>query len=405
MRMKIGKVACLVSVFVVLFGLTATGWAQAPKTLTMGIATPLTGPAANVGANYRNAVLLAMEHQNAKGGVTIGGQKYLIDAITRDTKFDVTVAKTVSEELVFDKKVKIIFGASPVEMASMQAITEPNKILLFGMSPIAGQVGPEKPYTFILGGYPDAMYTQGALYIKEHHPQATKVASTYADLPDMPMAESAAKNTMSRFGFTWLGMEKWAAGTSDFSAVIQKILAKKPDVVDTSMSGGAMGAVLPILVKQLRQAGFDGVIWMPAVPPPGVMEEAVSKAYLNKIVTNDIDLNSPICTKAYKDLYAEYVAKYKNHPIDLMGWVYDGTTAFFNFLNTKKSMDTAVWLQGFEKYRWKNVFGFEGRWVGKPVFGNNRFMVATTWVSEWKDGKLSNMEAPPNYPWQIFESK
>lgn len=394
----------IVSVFAALFGFTTVGWAQAPK-LIVGIATPLTGPAANVGANYRNAVLLAIEHQNAKGGVTIGGKKLLIEAVIRDTKFDVTVAKTVTEELVFDKKVKAIFGSSPVEMASMQPITEPNKILLFGMSPIQGQLGPEKPYTFILGGYPDAMYTNGALYIRKQYPRATKVVSIYADLPDMPMAESAAKNTMNRFGFTWLGMEKWAAGTSDFSPVIQKILAKKPDIVDTSMSGGAMGVVLPILVKQLRQAGFDGVIWMPAVPPPGVMEKAVAKQYLNKIVTNDIDLNSPIVTKSYKGLYDEYVKKYKSHPIDLMGWVYDGATAFFNFLGTQKNMDTAAWMQGFEKYRWKNVFGIEGRWIGKPVFGNNRFMIATTWVSEWKDGKLSNMQAPADFPWQVFESR
>lgn len=403
--MRVCKTLIAALAIVALLGTAVTVRAQASKTLDIGIATPLTGPAGNVGSNFRNGVLLAVEHQNAKGGVTIGGQKYLINVTVRDTKFDPTVAKTVTEELVFDKKVKVIFGPSPVETATMQGITEPNKVMLFGMAPYIGQVGPQKPYTFFLGGCPEAMYAQGALYIKKYYPQAKKVYSTFADLPDAPVWNDAAEKTMKRFGFTWLGMEKYPAGVTDFSAVIQRMLAKKPDVIDMSGSGGAMGAVVPLLVKQLRQAGFDGVIWQPTVPPPGVMEEAVSKQYLNKIVTNDIDLNGPIATKAYKNLYKEYVAKYKTQPTDLMSWVYDGTTAFLNFLDTQQTMDTATWVQGFEKYRWKNVFGAEGRWLGKPIFGVNRFTIACTWVSEWKDGKLQNMQAPQNYPWELFESK
>ena len=403
--MKTRGLAEAILIVIAVLCMIGPGWAQAPMTLNIGIITPLTGPAANVGANYRNAVLLAIENQNAKGGVTIAGQKYVLGSIVRDDKFDPATAKAVTEELVFDKKVKVIFGPSQVEMGSTQPITEPNKVILFGMSPIMGQVGPEKPYTFFLGGYPEAMYTQGALYIKKYYPQAKKIITTYADLPDAPVWFEAGKNTCARYGFEWLGSEKYPAGTTDFSPVIERMLAKKPDVVDTSGSGGAMGAVIPIMVKQLRQAGFEGIVWQPTVPPPGVMEDAVPKQYLTKIVTNDIDLNSPICTKAYRDLYQEYVAKYKSHPIDLMGWVYDGTTAFLNFLNTQNSMDTAAWMRGFEKYRWKNIFGLEGRWFGKPIFGNNRFMVACAWVSEWKDGKLENMQAPANYPWGLFESK
>lgn len=38
------------------------------KTLEIGIGTPLTGPIGNVGSNYKNGVLMAMERQNAKGG-------------------------------------------------------------------------------------------------------------------------------------------------------------------------------------------------------------------------------------------------------------------------------------------------------------------------------------------------
>jgi ABC-type branched-subunit amino acid transport system substrate-binding protein len=391
--------------FVVFAALSGIAWSESPKTLDIGIATPLTGPAANVGSNYRNGVLLAVDAWNAKGGVTIAGQKYMLNPIIRDTKFNPTTAKTVAEELVYDKKVKIIFGTSQVDMSGMQATTEENKVIVFSQSPYKEGSGPNKPFTFFLGGYPEKMYALGALRMKKYYPQATKVASVYADLPDAPTWTEAAKNACAKFGFTWLGMEKYPANTTDFSAVIARILAKKPDVVDTSASGGAMGAVLPILVKQLRQAGFEGLIWMPTVPPPGVMTEAVPKQYLYKILTNDVDLNSPVVTKAYKDLYALYVSKFKAHPINLMFMVYDGASAVFEFLNTQSTMDTTTWVRGLEKFQWKSVYGQERRWVGKPILGVDRFFIDSLWVSEWKDGVVQNTQEVEKFPWEWFESR
>ena len=389
--MRISKAVSAIVAVMVWAGISGICSAQSAKTLDIGIATPLTGPAANVGNNYRNGVLLAIENWNAKGGVTIGGQKYLLNPIVRDTKFNPATAKTVAEELVYDKKVKVIFGPSQVDMSGMQPVTEENKVIVFSQSPYKEGTGPGKPFTFFLGGNPDKMYALGALYLKKYYPQAKKVVSTFADLPDAQTWTEAAKTASARFGFTWLGMEKYPANTTDFSSVIARILAKKPDIVDTSASGGAMGAVLPILVKQLRQAGFDGPIWMPTVPPPGVMEEAVPKQFLNEITTNDVDLGSPVVTKAYKDLYNLSVTKYKVHPINLMFIVYDGANALFEFLNTQSTMDTTAWVQGFEKYRWKNIYGHEGRWVGNRCSG---LTGSSSTVSGSPSGKTERFRIP-----------
>jgi ABC-type branched-subunit amino acid transport system substrate-binding protein len=56
-------------------------WAYAqkaapPKTLDIGIAMPLTGPAADLGTDVRNTALIAIDDQNAQGGVKIAGEKY-----------------------------------------------------------------------------------------------------------------------------------------------------------------------------------------------------------------------------------------------------------------------------------------------------------------------------------------
>jgi ABC-type branched-subunit amino acid transport system substrate-binding protein len=383
----------MVGVVGLMFGGYATT-AAAPKTLEVGIATPLSGPAGNLGANYQNAVLLAIENQNKEGGVTIGGQQYMLKAIIRDIKFDPAVGKTVAEELVYDKKVKVIFGPSMVEAGAMQAITEPNKVLLFCMAPMSRLTSPEHPYSFFVGGYPAKQMAVGAEYIKKFYPEAKTAVSTYLDAPDAPVYFGSAKATYAKYGFEWLADELYPYTITDFAPVVARIMAKKPDMVNITGSGGGMGAMMGLFTKQLREAGFKGIIWMPSVPPPGIME-TVPKAYLTKIVTNDIALDSPIVSQEYKNLYNQYVGEFGKKPIDICAEVYNGVKAFFEFLNTQDTMDSTAWIQGFEKYRWQSIFGYEGYWIGKPVFGINRFLINSLWVSEWKDGKLeTNFTAP-----------
>ena len=103
----------------------------APQTLDIGVAAPLTGPAANLGESINNAALMAIEDQNDQGGVTIAGQKYVLNPVIRDTKFDLLVGKYIAEELIFDKKVKVIVGPSVADSVGAQSVTEPNKVILF----------------------------------------------------------------------------------------------------------------------------------------------------------------------------------------------------------------------------------------------------------------------------------
>jgi branched-chain amino acid transport system substrate-binding protein len=392
----------MVGVAGLMFGGYAATAAE-PKTLEIGIATPLSGPVGNLGANYQNAVLLAMENQNKQGGVTIAGQKYMLKAIIRDDKFDPAVGKTVAEELVYDKKVKVIFGPSMVEAGAMQAITEPNKVLLFCMAPMPGLTSPEHPYSFFAGGYAPKQMAVGADYIKKFYPKAKTVVSTYGDMPDAPFYFGTAKAIYGQYGFTWLGDEQYPYTITDFSPIVSRIMAKKPDMVNITGSGGGMGPMMGLFTKQLREAGFKGIIWMPTVPPPGIME-TVPKAYLTKIVTNDIALDSPIVSQDYKNLYDRFVKEFGKKPIDMFSEIYNGANAFFEFLNTQNTMDSTAWMESFAKYHWKSIFGYEGQWIGKPVFGINRFLLNSLWVSEWKNGKLETKFVAP-VPAGLIEEK
>ena len=162
-----------------------------------------------------------------------------------------------------------------------------------------------------------------------------------------------------------------------------------------------MGGMCCLLIKQLRESGFDGLVWSPTVPPPGVMEEVVPEKYRTRIVTNDIMVDSPIVSEACRDMYHRYVDKFGEPPIDIAWEFYNGVKPFFEFLDGQDTMDTTAWMQSFEEYRWQGLFGHEGYWVGKPIFGINRLLLRNFWASEWIDGKLeTKWEAP--IPYELF---
>jgi branched-chain amino acid transport system substrate-binding protein len=224
------------------------------------------------------------------------------------------------------------------------------------------------------------------------------------DLPDTAMFLKSSQTMCKLYGLEWTGAEKFPFGTMDFSPFITRALAKHPDIIDTNSTGGNMGGLCAQLIKQLRQAGFKGIIWVPALPPPGAVQEVVPDKDRTLIVTNDIDWEAPIVSDAYRDVCRRYVKKYNSTPTAIVGLMYNATKPFYEFLNGQDTMDTTKWMEGFANYRWKGIYGKEAAWVGKPMFGINRMIFRHTWVSEYINGKLeTRWEA--SIPMDLFVEK
>jgi len=378
---------------------------EPPKTLDIGIIAPLTGPSAFIGTEMQNGILLAMDVQNEQGGVTIAGQKYLLNAIIRDSKGDILIGKSTAEELVLDKGVKVIGGPFVGDAVGVQTVTEPNKVIAFLLVPaVPTMTGPNRPYTFFLSPPFELMYTNIAAYLQKFYPEAKTVRSIGPDLADLPMFTTAAETVLPQYGLEWLGVEKFPASTRDFTPIISRLLATNPDIVDTTSTPGSLGAIYALMVKQLREAGFNGIIITPGIPPPGVMEEVVPKQFLTKIVTIEVDPDSPIVSQAYRDVHYRAKAKYNETPAPLIHQVYNITKGFFEFLNGQDTMDTTAWMEGFAKYHWQGIYGFESYWMGKKKYGIDRFTFRGAWASEYKDGKLdTNFTAP--IPYDMFVEK
>jgi branched-chain amino acid transport system substrate-binding protein len=376
-----------------------------PKTLDIGVASPLTGAAANLGTNISNGVLLAIDDQNKEGGVTIAGQKYMLNGVVLDTKFDLVVGKSVAEQLVLDKGVEVIAGPFLFDAVGVQTVTEKNKVIMFAVTPdMPGICGPNKPYSFFTGACALMMMVNGAAYIQKFYPDLKNVMTMTTDSPAAPLGLQAAQVLCPRYGLNWMGYEKFPLTTKDFMPVISRVLAKKPEIIDTGATGGDMGGMCALLIKQLRESGFDGPIWCTTVPPPDVVTEIVPEKFRTRIITNDIIVDSPVVSQEYRDVYQRYISKFGSAPIDIAGEFYDGVKGFFEFLNGQDTMDTTAWVEGFAKYHWPGIWGRDAYWVGKPQFGIDRTTFWSFWVAEYIDGKVeTRWEAP--IPYDLFVEK
>jgi branched-chain amino acid transport system substrate-binding protein len=401
------KLVTLVLTTAIVAALLAGSWAcaptpEAPKTLDIGVASPLTGPAAFLGNETCNAIVMAIDDQNAQGGVTIGGQKYTLNPIQRDTKADGAVGTSVAEELILDKKVKVIAGPFQADAIGVQAVTEPNKVLAFFVQFLSPDMtGPNKPYSFAVS-FPIPQMTYKCLhYIQQSYPEAKTVFSMEADVPDAPAFAGATESCCQLLGFNYLGFEKVPIDTRDFMPVITRVLTHEPDVIDIGNIGGVMGGLGALLIKQIRDAGFNGVIFTPAAPPEEVVEQTVPAPSLDKVVSQYIDPNGPVVDPKYRDVLNQYGTKYGQEAVDIVPAYYNVMTALFEFLNTQDTLDTTVWMQGFAKYHWQGVIGFESSWIGQVGDGINRRVFQNNWVTHYENGKpVTDYEAP--IPWDLF---
>ena len=100
------------------------------KTLKIGVIHSLSGFGSEVEMVMRNGEVLCQDWINEKGGITIGGEKYLIELIVEDQKGNVDGAVAAATKLVERDKVKFIIGQMVPDMTiAASSVTEPAKVL------------------------------------------------------------------------------------------------------------------------------------------------------------------------------------------------------------------------------------------------------------------------------------
>jgi len=229
--------ACLGSPFV-----------AAEDVIKIGIPVGLSGANSVVAPSVVQSAELAVDEINAKGGIL--GKKVVLEVA--DDGSGAAGAQKAFDSLIFQKKVDVL-----ITMETSAARNAGLPIVTRGKTPFIYTSFYEgrscNRYMYVNAWVPDQQVAPIVDYFMKKDKAKTffLIGSDYAF--GRGMLEFTAKYIKSKGG-TVLGEEYLPMDGSDWTAIIGKLKAAKPDALITSTAGGAPNVTL---TKQLRAAGVN----------------------------------------------------------------------------------------------------------------------------------------------------
>jgi len=343
--------------------LTSCGNSKSEENVvTIGAPVDFTGSSSASGQLVYEGIQAVEEYFSQQGGITINGQKYSVKFTAEDTKSTADGSVAAVKKLVNDDGLKIIVGQStPYQISAANTITGPakviNGVMYNTMTP--GELGPDFPYTFLIGGGGAVDAVTGLLtYGGNNYKDIKTVTIIIPDDGQIPYMEPVVKKIAEAQGWTVLDTIGWATSTVDFTPIAQKALAKNPDAI--AMTTGWPGMIGSIL-QLVRQAGFEGLV-MGTNPAEDILAVAGAEASTNYIGIGDTPTDPNLPAKAKE--FGQIVQNKFGHCLFYNLWACNAYYTIVGIVEGAQSTDpTAI------KNYWENAQAIDSIWGTCPMGG------------------------------------
>jgi len=292
--------------------------ADEPKSIKVGILLPLTGTFGAVAETQKQGALLAIDVVNKLGGLNMPWGKVTVEGMVDDdeAKLDVGVRRF---RYMVDSGVRGVGGQTWAPLAyALNAMVSKQPLPYFPVCVMAKegfQKGKIADSTFAAAYSPWTVgYMAGHSAVKTLGKKRVyflaRTDSWGWDMRDG--ATQAAKEN----GGEMVGYDEVSLGTSDFTTVLQKVRAAKPDVFIASQFGGDAIALL----KQVHQMGLNKEMtifnaFITNVVAKGIPAEALDGVYAMHYFYYDLaNFPDKAVAKSAQEFTELYQAKYGAPP-------------------------------------------------------------------------------------------
>lgn len=338
---KTTKIILGVVVLVIIVVLVAIFYKPAPKeAIKIGVILPLTGKAASLGEDMKNAIDLALEKANDK--------EQVIELVYEDEMCDPEKAVTAYKALSL-KGVKIIIGAacSPSTLA-IAPIAEQDKVILITPASSADKIS--ETGDFIFRNHVLVSQKEGKLgeFVGE---KFNTIATIYDQANDAYVAgEKAFVEQVQNKGRNVVERQAFQKGATDFRTELTKIKIKNPDVIFV----GALMPELGLIVKQMRELGISAQI---------VADDTVTD---QKFIDTVGDLSeglifsgSEFSRETNPNFWDLYTERFGKNPNVFAAQAYDCLMILADNIKSKCKTGDSVCIRD-ELYKVKNYVGVSG---------------------------------------------
>jgi branched-chain amino acid transport system substrate-binding protein len=356
--------------------------AHAQKAFKVAAIVPVSGPAAAFGLGCQRGLELAAEDV---GVFEVAGEKYKLEVITYDTVYapDKTVAAI--NRAVYNDGVKygVIIGAG-VHPPILPVIRETG-FLDFAFAAAGRQItNPENPTAFRIMASSDQLYSTYTVAIAEKL-GGKRIAFLG---PNDELGKNDAKaikaevEKMKGKGVSFVGEEYYERGARDFGPALLRLIAQKPDIIDTD--GSPTGSIA-LIAKQARELGYNGYfVNSTAVLEAKAIADIAGKAGDN-IIALRIWANPP--TKLYTELAERHQKKWGEAAPGTLWETYGAARWLVDTISKAGTFDTKKVADALASSTYANHPFGAASWGGEKNYGIKRQIVIPIPASILKGGK------------------
>jgi branched-chain amino acid transport system substrate-binding protein len=355
------------------------------KTFKFGLISSMTGMMAPAFKSLIDAAKPAGDLMNKRGGITVKGEKYLIEVVPEDDQSSPPGAVAAANRLI---QAGIKFVYAPQFMVSNMAIapiTEEAKILrIKGLGVGKEEVGPSLRYSFYASAQ---LYNIPVCYdyLKKNYPNVKKIAMINPDDPGAKTIFELTEKEIQKRGLELVFKEAFKLGSEDFYPILTKALEKKPDAIDMVLSIAPWSAGV---INQSRELGFTGPIFCTIFADTNILRSMLNPKYAYDIFHAVPDVLSPKMTPMMKD-YRVLVEQHTKETFNLdHGLVLEGLYPLLQGIEKAQSFDTDKVVDTLEKMTSIDTPYGRGRMSGLDLFGINHVIVRPFTLSRIMKDKI-----------------
>ena len=303
--------------------------------IRIGIWTSLTGASAIEGELIENGARLAAEQWNNNGG--INGRQ--IEFVVYDDQSTTEGAVTATTRLIENDKVDAIIGSNLSNAIVATAdLIETAGIPFVGSG--TGTAWTNCGYNYIFRGtVVNAFMNEGFVKAAAQDMGVKNAAFIWVETENGQTSSAAIKEYCEKYGVNIAYEGTYQSSDTDFTGQVSNTIAANPDGV---MLFG-LANELSLIVKQLRQAGYNGYIYM-AEAGASVDLIQVAGSAADGIVFSAAYVVQPTPEEAtsemMKEMLVAYVDMFGEMPAtDVAFRVYDGANLLFTAFQNAEDMN------------------------------------------------------------------
>ena len=352
--------------------LVAAGPSLAQQPIRIGASIAVTGRDNVQGGYVREGYLLCQNQVNEKGGIL--GRP--IEFVIRDDASDPKAAAALYETLITEDKVDAVIGPYGSAMTDAAAdVTEKHRKLM--VAPAAGTTSIwEKGRKYLIMVLsPLEAATAGTIDLAARNGLKTIAVISVDTLPAKAMAKGALE-LAKKEGLELILHETYPPGTTDFSAILNKVKAAKPDLLVVNY----VPAEVIAMTRQMKELDIN-VKMLSATPGASFLDYQEALGKTAEFVYAGSYWNPDLPYPGNREFVAAYQKEFNRTPAFVSASSYAGCQLLVDAARRVGSLDSDKLREALLKLKTKTVFG-------DFAVDERGFQIGHKAITiQWQDGK------------------